>query len=337
MRCAHASFVAALNMTENSTASGSIDWTALPAGRHPLRFGSAEVGFDAWIWRGGPGPVLVINGATHGDEYEGPTLLRQWVDAWQPTDLPGTVVLIPVLNEAAFAAGQRCHPADGGNLARAFPGRADGSLTEQLAYLFDTQVLAPATHYVDLHSGGHALEIHPWVGYIVSGGAEIDATQHAMAACFDRFWGWSGPFLPGRSLSAAFTRKIPAIYTECHGAGDVLPADLAALDRGLQNLLITIGCLTGPPPALTAQPFHRSMDAEETHLQVHHPAPHAGIFEPTVALRDHVEGGAKLGVVWPFIDEPPTPIYAETTGTVVLRRHQRSVQPGDALFVVVAL
>lgn len=337
MRCAHASFVAALNMTENSTASGSIDWTALPAGRHHHRFGDATLGFNAWIWRGKPGPTLVINGATHGDEYEGPTLLRKWVDAWHPADLHGTVVLVPVLNEGAFGAGLRCHPIDGGNLARAFPGKTDGSPTAQLAHLFDTALLAQATHYVDLHSGGHAFEIHPWVGYIGGGGAELDTIQHAMAACFDTLWGWSGPFLPGRSLSAAFERKIPAIYTESHGAGDVLPADLAALDRGLQNLLIAIGCLDGPPPALAAQPFHQSINAEETHLQVHHPAPHAGIFEPAVALRDHVKVGANLGVVWPFSDGPPTPIFAETTGTVVLRRHQRSVQPDDALFVVVSL
>ena len=92
------------------------------------------VGFDAFIWRGEPGPVLLVNGATHGDEYEGPTLLRTWAEHWRPRRLVGTVVFVPVLNEAAFFAGQRCAPVDGANLARVFPGQANGSPTERLAH-----------------------------------------------------------------------------------------------------------------------------------------------------------------------------------------------------------
>ncbi len=324
-------------MTNVSPSSSPLDWTSLPTGQHRHRFGNATLGFDAWIWRGAPGPVLLVNGATHGDEYEGPTLLRQWIDTWNPTDLRGTVILVPVLNEAAFDARQRFHPVDGENLARAFPGTGDGSSTSQLAHLFDTKVLAHATHYVDLHSGGLALELHPWVGYIVGGRTERNATQRAMAACFDSFWCWAGPFLPGRTLSAAFTRKVAAIYTECRGAGGVLPEDLAALNRGLQNLLIELGCVTGPKPTLADQPFHQSIEAEETHLQAHHPAPHAGTFEPLVELRDTVEATAKLGSVQPDDGGPSTAIYAETGGTIVLRRYEPAVQSGDALFVIVPL
>lgn len=324
-------------MTADPSIVGSPPWATLAAGCHHQRFGEGDLGFDAWIWRAGPGPVLVVNGATHGDEYEGPTLLRRWVDRGLPPDLRGTVVLIPVLNEGAFSVGQRCHPTDGGNLARAFPGDPNGSPTPRLAHLFETQVLAHATHYVDLHSGGQALEIHPWVGYIVGAEGAINATQAAMAACFDSFWQWSGPYLPGRTLSAAADRRIPAIYTECHGAGGVRPADLMALDRGLQNLLVEIGSRAGPKSPLAPQRAHQSTDAEETHLQVHHPAPHAGIFEPSVELTDSVAVGDQLGLVWPRAEGPPTPIFAATQGTVVLRRHQRSVQPGDALLVVVPI
>ena len=80
----------------------------LKPGFHRHRFTARGVGFEAFIWHGRqPGPVLLVNGATHGDEYEGPTLLEQWVQNWKPRTLRGTVVLIPVLNEVAFFAGQR--------------------------------------------------------------------------------------------------------------------------------------------------------------------------------------------------------------------------------------
>jgi len=324
-------------MTNVPRSSSTLNWTTLPTGLHAIRFGDTEVGFDAWIWRGEPGPTLVVNAATHGDEYEGPTLLRRWIDSWSPETLLGTVMLIPVLNEAAFAAKQRCHPTDNGNLARAFPGDAHGSPTAKLAHLFDTQILAHATHYIDLHSGGHALELHPWVGYITSDNPDRDAIQHRMAACFDSFWGWAGPFLPGRTLSAAFERNIPAIYTECRGAGEIRDDDLSTLERGLQNVLLELGCTAGNKPTLAAQKFHHSTDAEETHLQAHHPAPHDGTFEPTVALRDQVETGAKLGTLRSPTDDSITPIFAEGSGTVVLLRHDRSVHSGDALCVIVPL
>ena len=276
--------------------------------------------------------MLLINGATHGDEYEGPTLLRRWVQTWRPRNLRGTVVVVPVLNEAAFYAGQRCHPGDGGNLARAFPGRADGSPTERLAHLFDTQLLAQCTHYVDLHSAGAAYELLPWVGYM-SRGKKGDGTQRAMAACFDRFWCWAGPYLPGRTLSAAHARGIPAIYAECRGAGGVAAGDLRALQRGLTLLLRRLGL---QPGACRPRRQHERItrDADEAHLQVHHPAPHDGLFVPRARLGRSVRRGESVGVVQALGTATESEVRAERAGRVVMLRRQRSVRQGDALCVL---
>lgn len=324
-------------MSDESSDTFGTDWTSLPEGRHHRRFGDAEVGFDAWIWQGGPGPVVVVNGATHGDEYEGPTLLRDWVQTWTPDSLAGTVMLIPVLNEAAFAARSRCHPDDGGNLARAFPGKAEGAPTERLAHLFDTEVLARATHYVDLHSGGHEFELLPWVGFMSGGDPVLETTQRAMAACFDAFWCWSGPFLPGRTLSAAYRRGVAAIYTECRGAGEIRATDLAAIDRGLKDVLVEIGCLPGPSREPSNQLFHASTDAEDAHLQIHHLSPATGTFESRAELGDKVKVGDILGVVQAAEGGEPSPVRAEKSGTIVLRRHLREVRENDPLFVVVPI
>lgn len=306
---------------------------SLPPGFHARRFAARGVGFDAFIWRGAAdGPVLLINGATHGDEYEGPTVLRHWAEHWRPKNLRGTVVLVPVLNEGAFFAGTRCHPADGGNLARSFPGSARGPVSTRLAHLFDTQLLAQATHYVDLHSAGAAYELLPWTGYMTRPDA-LDRTQRAMAACFGDFWCWAAPFLPGRTLSAAHARGIPAIYLECRGAGGVAAADLRALERGLEDLLRCAGSLPGKVRA-GRQVFRQTADAEEAHLQVHHPAPHDGLFVPYAKLGASVRRGKVLGTVHPLSTLRPAKIRAERAGRVVMLRRQRSVRCGDALFVL---
>ncbi len=321
----------------NSNASRfQVDLTALPPGFHYRRFHVRGVGFEAHIWRGREsGPVLLVNGATHGDEYEGPTLLRQWAARWRPAALCGTVVMVPVLNEGAFYAGSRCHPADGGNLARAFPGSARGTVTARLAHLFDTQLLAQCTHYVDLHSGGLAYELVPWVGYMTRNPA-TDRASRVMAACFDDFWCWAGPFLPGRTLSAAHARGLTAIYTECRGAGGLAARDLRALDRGLRNVLVWAGCVPPPRAArpLRLQKIRVTTDAAEAHLQVHHPAAHDGLFVPVVALGGRVRSGQLLGRVQAIDSLEETAVHAERGGRVVMRRRQRSVRRGDALFTL---
>ena len=311
-----------------------IEIAALPPGFHRRRIARDRVGFEAFIWRGGPGPVLLVNGATHGDEYEGPTLLRQWAESWRPARLRGTVVFVPVLNEVAFYAGARCRPDDGANLARSFPGRRNGSPTRRLARLFDEVMLAQCTHYVDLHSAGAANELDPWTGYVHGVKPAVDRTQERMAACFDRFWCWAGPFLPGRTLSAAAQRRIPAIYTECRGAGGVARADLRALDLGLRRLLLVLGLVPGATPRLRPQRVRITRSVRETHLQVHHLAAHDGLFAPRVELRDRVRRGQPIGEVLGLAGER-TLVRAEEAGRVVMRRRQRSVRQGDALAVIV--
>jgi predicted deacylase len=314
-----------------SSSKFSIEFKRLSTGFHQRRIFARGVGFDLFIWRGGDGPVLVINGATHGDEYEGPTLLRQWAEHWRPQSLCGSVVMIPVLNEAAYYAGLRSAPADEVNLARAFPGKARGSITQRLAHLFDTQVLAQATHYVDLHSAGRAYELLPWTGFI-SHQRNINRTQRTMAACFDAFWCWAGPFLPGRTLSAAFNRNIPAIYVECRGTGNVDSRDLRALESGLLHLLAAIGCVPSKRQAkLRHQILRTTRDADEAHLQIHHPSPHDGLFVPSVKVGDHVQRGTTIGLVHYLGKLGGATIQAERKGRIVMLRIQRSVRAGDAL------
>jgi len=306
------------------------DLAKLRPGFHHRRVERDGVGFEAFAWRGGPGPTLLVNGATHGDEYEGPTLLRRWVEKWKPRGLRGTVVMIPVLNETAFFAAQRCSPVDGLNLARVFPGSRKGKPTQRLACLFDEQFLAQVSHYIDLHSAGATYELLPWGGYGTSVAKPVERTQRGMTACFDRFWNWSGPALPGRTLSAARDRGIPAIYTECRGAGSVHPDDLAAIDSGLRNVIIYLGLVKGKLPRLRKQKSRITRDAKETHLQVHHLAPHAGIFFPQAKLGQKVRKGEVIGQLY-ALNGKTTEMYAEGNGRIVLHRRQRSVSKGDAL------
>src|SRR5262245_49568310 len=88
-------------------APGAPFWARLDPGFHTRRIQPKKdgPGFHAFVWRGvQPGPALLVNGGTHGDEYEGPVLLAQMVQSWRPRHLRGTLIAVPVLNEDAFLA-----------------------------------------------------------------------------------------------------------------------------------------------------------------------------------------------------------------------------------------
>ena len=54
----------------------------------------------------------------------------------------GRLIVIPVLNVPAFAAGLRASPEDGMNMNRAFPGDPNGSITSRIAHFITTEVLS---------------------------------------------------------------------------------------------------------------------------------------------------------------------------------------------------
>src|SRR6185437_5340429 len=135
------------------------------------------------------------------------------LDALSPDALGGRVKVVPVSNPLAFAARSRTSPPDGGNLARVFPGRADGSVTERIAHLLTREVIEGADLLVDLHSAGARYEMPVFAGFVSD--APMGARSGEATAAFGAPMVWehlgSGP---GRSMSAAGELGVASIYVE---------------------------------------------------------------------------------------------------------------------------
>ena len=121
---------------------------------------------DVFLARGKQSsPLALLTAGVHGDEYEGPDAVAALTRALPLAGLNGSVVAIPVVNPMALSAGQRLAPVDGKNLARCFPGSPDGTPTERLAHAVFKTFAEPATHLIDLHSGGVEYLFVPVAGY----------------------------------------------------------------------------------------------------------------------------------------------------------------------------
>jgi hypothetical protein len=283
------------------------------------------------------GPVLLVNGGTHGDEYEGPATIQALFESLEPARLKGTWLGVPVLNEPAMSVPQRTGRFDNQDLARTFPGKPGGTVTEQIADGFGAHVLKWAHYYVDLHSAGSIFRMVFLSGYGVVADAKVLRQQRMMAIAFGGELVWGTPLFPGRTLSQAEALGIPAIYTETTGTGGLRKQDVEQYQQGTLNVMRSIGMLEGSYPTQPVRLFRETSERgqHEGYLQVDHPSPCKGLFWPFVDLWDEVKKGQEVGVIVDAAGRKLASVEARRAGHVILVRHWLSVDQDDGLLVVV--
>ena len=292
-----------------------------------------RLAFPALVVRGAePGRTLLATGVIHGDEYEGALAIQDLYAELQPERMSGTFVGIPVVNGPAFTAGTRTGSHDHKDLARTFPGAACGSPTERIAHALAEYVIPRADLYADLHSAGNDARIKQFAGYQIR--PELGAAQREAAIAFGLDLVWGTVVLPGRSLTAAGEKRVPAIYVELEGEGRGRPESCAAALQGLRNLLAYLGIVagdypSGPPPFLVEDDRAGSGDMN---LDAH--APTSGLFLPDVAVWDRVAAGDRLGVVRRADGRVAAEVRSSKAGRVLLLRTRPRVIAGDTVAYV---
>jgi predicted deacylase len=277
-----------------------------------------------------PGRTLVVLGGVHGDEYEGVVAARRTFEQVAPSDLAGTLLVVPVCNPPALFACSRTSPIDGANLARVFPGRPDGSHSERLAHVLHRDVISHGDFIIDLHSSGSRISMPLLVGfYGGEGEAGRSSREAALRFGIPTVWAhWDGGL--GRSISEPHTRGIPWLYTESPSGG-WLHHDVAELyANGVLRVMRFLGMLAGEAPvAEIALELAGEGDIDESLV-----APVAGLLLPHVELLERVRRNALLGVVHGLDGERLGEIRAPSNGIVVLRRETPPVAAGDIVFLL---
>ncbi|MBK8021188.1 MAG: succinylglutamate desuccinylase/aspartoacylase family protein [Chloroflexi bacterium] len=100
-----------------------------------------------------PGPTLLVQGAIHGGEVIGSIAILNLIQKLDPTQIRGNVIAVPVVNRAGFELGERGSRIDGKDISRLFPGKKNGSVSDQVAYIYFEEVIKQANVMVDFHAG----------------------------------------------------------------------------------------------------------------------------------------------------------------------------------------
>lgn len=309
-----------------------IDVAKLPAAsRHAFDLAVAPLADGSWLTipvevlvGSRPTPRLVAIAGVHGDEPEGMLALLDFAGQVDPARLGGSVVLVPVANPPAFAAHQRRSPLDGLDLNRAFPGRADGSASERLAYHLVHDVVAGADLVFTLHSWYATGTVLP---HVEVPDGDDDASRRsreaAVAAGFRRIRrsAWQAGVLGVSALE----RRIPVLEAEIGGQGTSTAENRAAYSEHLTRLARHLGILDGEiPPNRDVEVLGRAY--------VHAPA--GGMLRVLVGLGEQVEARAVLAVITDLHGAKVAEIPAPHAGLVVAVRRFVSVNPGDMVFAL---
>lgn len=262
-----------------------------------------------------PGPTLALVGGTHGYEYAPIVALQEIAKKIDPSKLSGTVIIVHVANMPSFLGRTIYYsPADGENLNRVYPGKADGTLSQRIAYAITTEVIEQADYLVDMHSGDGNEDLRPYIYMPVTGNAEMDAKIKGMALAFgldhiviDRRENLPAD-APLYTDMTGLTRGIPSMTTEAGRVGTT-EADLVRKNtEGTMNLMRHLKMLPGQE--LPPQPTVWLGDFAVI------PSPQQGLFYAAVKGGQTIAKGGVLGHLVDFFGEPIETIRAPFAGMI---------------------
>lgn len=280
-----------------------------------------------------PGPVLALIAGTHGMEYVPIVALQRMRTAIDPKTLRGTIVMVHVANMPSFLGRTIYYsPIDGKNLNRVYPGKADGTISERIADTITREVIARATHVVDLHCGDGNESLRPYTYWITTGDPKVAEAGRAMALAFgldhivvDR----ERPGDPAASLytsNTAITRGKPALTTETGGMAVVDEPSIALVERGVAGLLKHLGMRSDGPSAVTAPILLERNEVLRAGV--------TGIFYAEVDKGHTVAKGTRLGRITDFHGKVLEEVRAPFDGEILYVVATPPVSKGEPVAMV---
>jgi predicted deacylase len=287
----------------------------------------ARVGVEVFeLDSGARGPHLLVLGGVHGDEVGGIVAAGRLAAVQWPLRC-GRLTVVPVAHEAAHLSDARVSPVDGGNLARSFPGAIGRTETEELAWLITHRLIATADVLIDLHTSNFTTDMPLFVGCVDDG--SVHATQAVeLAFGFGLPLLWTHPAVgPGRTLTVALDRGIPALYVESPVGGVLNPVFIDAYIDGVGSVMESLGMLApGAPRPEPALWLHGNGDVDTFSA-----AEVGGLFEPAAALMQSVRRGQAVGTIIDSLGNTLSAVAAPADGYVTTLRRSARVAAGEPL------
>jgi predicted deacylase len=296
-------------------------------GTHALNIDGHATQLPVFLINGAhDGPVLAITGGIHGAEYASIEAALRLAHSLDPAKLHGRVMVLPVVSMQAYKSRSiYIVPMDGKNLNRQFPGDAEGTASEQLAYWLTFNVFKQANYYVDLHCGDLNEALVPFTVFQKAGDKTTNEKSLELARAFGIKY-LVGSDIKGSTISAAAALGIPGILAESGGQGIWEPHHIQTLSDGLDRIMDHLGMVEGT----TTKPGETVVMNQFVWMW----SEYDGCYYPEVHVGDMVTVGQPVGRVADFEGKTLQRIQAPVSGAVLFVVTTLAINQGDPLLAV---
>lgn len=283
------------------------------------------------------GPVLALIAGIHGSEYSPILSMQEVAGLINPAVLSGTVVIVHIANMPAFT-GRTIYfgPQDLKNLNRSFPGDPNGSVTQRIAHVLTSEVIAQSDYLLDIHSGDANESLRPSYSayYAEAGGAEVIAQSRRIAVAFGletivQFAGDYESLDDAIYTSAqAVERGVPAMDVESGELGIIDQRSIKPITDGVVNVMRELDMIEGDPVLPNNPLFINSRGRVYSE--------HNGIWypDPLVSTGDYVTEGTILGRITDYHGAELQEVVAPASGVLLILFGTPPVNEGDNIVVV---
>lgn len=310
-----------------SAAQGQKAFGAIEVPAH----GDAAASVPVAVFHGAkPGPVLALVSGLHGTEYASIIALEKVIQALDPAQISGTVIILPLVNIPSFEQKvPHVNPVDNKSMNRFYPGNPQGTQTERVSWAITKQVVERSDYLIDYHGGDLDENLRPYAYWPKSGNAKQDAITRDMVLAFglDNIIVWSDrPSDPNASRyldNTANTRGKPAIAVEAGYSGTVQPEDVHLLVKGTLNVMRYLKMLPGTAEMVRDPVWFSKVDTVASSG--------SGIFYPLVQRGTYVAQGMKIGYVTDYFGRVIEEARAPAAGVVLYICGVPSMKKGDTV------
>ena len=283
------------------------------------------------VMRGGkPGPTLAVIAGLDGTAYAPIAATYLIANNLKLEALKGTIVVVHIANLPAYVArSMYVNPVDHKDLSRVFPGKADGTQSERIAYAITTQVIEKSDYVIDLAAVGSNTALAPHVYQAVSGDSKVDAKIAAMTMAFginyivtDRAAQTSKVTLE----SAALAHLKPVLKVMCGSFGIVDNRTLEAMTKGISSVM-SLFEMNSEAPAKTRVPVFFDHVAYVD-------SPGTGMLSAYVQRGQNVHKGEPMFSISSYHAKDPQIVSAPIDGIVISMMTTPPVSNGEAVALI---
>jgi uncharacterized protein len=279
-----------------------------------------------------PGPVLALIAGAHGTEYASIIALQKLAQAVDAAELSGALLIVPLVNPASFEQKvPHLNPADGKNMNRFYPGRADGTQTDRASWAITKQVIEKCDYLIDLHGGDLDENLRQYSYWAQTGKSSQDSVSRGMVLAFGldhiiiQDFRPTAPNPSGATTITRYASSIgkPCVTAEAGHAGTTNAEDVEALVQGSMNVMRHLRMLPGKAPRVEHPLWIGKISVVSSERD--------GAFYPLASPEGYVGKGMRIGYVTDHFGSRIWDATAPVSGVIVYICSVPSMKKGNTI------